>query len=131
MLTDDFLAGYISAQGSFMNIRVRNTRYPAFQIKSSIANYGLLLKISNSLGALNCVYLYTHGKQKYSLLLIRDRNTLLEKLIPLLDPRIEGYNKEKFMLWKDELLNTSSTWNFRTIKNTSNFYRLETENNKK
>jgi LAGLIDADG endonuclease. len=129
MLSDDFIGGFISAQGSFMNIKVRKSHYHVFQIKSSVDNYGLLLRIANSLGALNCVYIYNHGKQQYSLLLIRDRNTLIEKLIPLLDDRIEGQNRTKFLSWKTELFSNSSTWNHRMIKGTASVHY--TENAKK
>jgi LAGLIDADG endonuclease len=123
MLSNDFLVGFISAQGSFMNIKVRDRRYPVFQIKSCANNYGLLLKIANSLEALNCIYTYNHGKQQYSLLLIRDRNTLLNKLIPLLDDAIQGEKQIKYLAWKKELMKNSSTWNFRTIKNTPIIYK--------
>ena len=131
MLSNDFIAGFISAQGSFMNIKVRDNCYPVFQIKSCVNNYGLLLKIANSLGALNCVYKYTHGKQQYSLLLIRDRDTLIEKLIPVLENSILGDKERKFVAWKAELMNNSSTWNFRTIKNTANSYKLQDDELKK
>ena len=118
MLSNDFLAGYISAHGSFMNVKVRDKTYPVFQIKSSIANYPLLLKIANSLGALNCVHKYTHSKQQYSILLIRDRETILKNLIPMLDDAIEGEKKIMFDLWKQDFLKNSSTWNYRQIKGT-------------
>ncbi len=103
-----------------MNIRVRNTHYPVFQIKSSVDNYGLLLKIAKSLNAFNCVHKYKHGKQTYSILIIRDRQTILETLIPLLNDRIEGEKKTKFFVWRDEFLKNCSTWNYREIKNTKN-----------
>jgi hypothetical protein len=130
MLTTEFLAGYISANGSFMNIKVRDKRYPVFQIKCSISNYPLLLKITHSLGATNVVHKYKHNNQQYCLLLIRDRETLLNKIISILDGHLDGQKRDEFENWKKEILNNSSTWNFRVHKNSANSYFIsDTEKN--
>jgi len=116
MLSNDFVAGYICARGTFMNIKVRDKHYPVFQIKTGIDNFDTLLEIAVSIGALSAVHKYDHGTQKYALLLIRDRETLLNKLIPILDNRLIGSKANLYNSWKEKLFNTSSTWNFRTLK---------------
>jgi hypothetical protein len=124
MLTTEFLAGYISANGSFMNVNVRDKQYPVFQIKTSLSNYALLLKIAHSVGATNVVHKYTNGKQHFCILLIRNRETIINRLIPLLDGILEGNKLHEFNEWKEVILKNSSTWNTRVHKNTANSYRI-------
>ena len=69
---------------------------------------------------LNIVHKYTHKKQTYSLLLIRNREAILNTIIPLLDDSIDGFNRLKFQAWKQQTLENSSTWNYRVIKSTGN-----------
>ncbi len=116
MLTNEFIAGYISAHGSFMMVKVRDRMYPVFQIKTSIDNYSLLQEIAVSLGILNVVHKYTISKQKYALMIVRDRESILNRLIPSLNNRLAGKQQQNFERWKTEINKQSSTWNYRTIK---------------
>jgi hypothetical protein len=120
MLTQEFIAGYVSAFGSFLEYNRDHRKYFAFQIKSSLANKTLLDQIASTIGLDNRVYSYTNKTQSYSLLIVRDRQSLLTKVIPFFDTHLFGEKEQTFIAWKEAIIANCSTWNYRNIKSTSN-----------
>jgi len=120
MLPIYFVAGYISACGSFIEYTRGNHQYFAFQIKTPSDNSILLNQIASFFSLNNRVYNYKHGTQSYALLIVRDRNTLERTLIPFFNEYLVGIKKHQFLDWQGRFLNNSSTWNFRNIKSISN-----------
>jgi len=120
MLTQEFIAGYVSAFGSFMEYKRNLNTYFAFQIKTTIANKSLLNQIAVSIGLDNRVYCYNRRDQSYALLIVRDRQSLLEKLIPYLDDHLFGEKEIVFNDWKNRIMANRSTWNYRNIKGSIN-----------
>ena len=118
MLSFDFIGGYVSANGSFIEYKRNNCRYHAFQLKTTVDNTSLLNQILASLEINNRVYTYIGPKQSYSKIIIRDRNSIINKLIPALEGRIFGYKQGLYIQWKQAINNSSSMWNFRNIKTT-------------
>jgi LAGLIDADG endonuclease len=118
MLTQEFIAGFISASGTFLKTKKNYNLSFALQIKSSIGNKSLLDQIASTLGVNNRVYIYNGKSQKYSLLIIRDRQSLMDKIIPFLDNRLFGDKNEVFNEWKKSIIKNCSTRNYRNIKNT-------------
>ena len=119
MLTQEFIAGYVSAFGSFIEYKRNYNTYFAFQIKTTLANKSLLDQIAASIGLDNQVYCYNNF-QSYSLLIVRDRQSLLTKVIPFFDCHLFGDKDTVFNDWKDRILANRSTWNYRNIKGTIN-----------
>ena len=119
MLTQEFIAGYVSAFGSFIEYKRNYNTYFAFQIKTTLANKSLLDQIAASIGLDNQVYCYNNF-QSYSLLIVRDRQSLLTKVIPFFDGHLFGDKDTVFNDWKDRILANRSTWNYRNIKGTIN-----------
>lgn len=120
MLTQEFIAGYVSAVGSFLEYKRNFNTYFAFQIKSTIANKSLLDQIAATIGLNNKVYSYIRSTQSYSLLIVRDRQSLVGKIIPFLEDKLFGEKDEVFKTWKNRIIKNSSTWNYRNIKGTIN-----------
>jgi len=120
MLPQEFIAGYVSAYGSFLEYKRNFNTYFAFQIKTTIANKSLLDQIAATIGIDNRVYCYMHQNQSYSLLIVRDRNTILEKIIPFLDGHLFGEKEIVFNAWKNRITANRSTWNYRNIKSAGN-----------
>ena len=120
MLTEEFIAGYISAIGSFLEYKRGAKIYFGFQIKTTIPNRSLLNQIATSIGVDNRVYCYNNKNQSYALLIVRDRQSLLDKVIPFLDSHLFGEKETIFNNWKDRIMSNRSTWNYRNIKGTIN-----------
>jgi LAGLIDADG endonuclease. len=120
MLTQEFIAGYVSAFGSFLEYKRGNRTYFAFQIKTTIGNKSLLDQIAATIELNNRVYCYTGKLQSYSLLIVRDRQSLLTKVIPFFDKHLFGEKEGVFNAWKDRIMKNSSTWNYRNIKSPIN-----------
>lgn len=120
MLTLEFIAGFVSAQGSFIKYTRNGHTYPAFQIKSSVENSSLLNQIASTLNLHNKVYNYNKAGRSYSLLLVRDRDSLLKKIIPALEGRIIGARADVYNQWKNAIIANSSTWKYRNIKVSGN-----------
>ena len=120
MLSLEFIAGYISAVGSFMTVKQRGRLVPIFQLKTSIENLELLEQIGNTLEIPRRIYVYHHAKQNYALMLIRNRDTLVNKLIPILDGRIEGMKRVRYEQWKSDLSQIRGDWKYRSIQSTAN-----------
>jgi hypothetical protein len=120
MLTQEFICGYISALGSFLEYKRNFNTYFAFQLKTTLSNKSLLDQITATIGLNNKVYCYTGAVQSYSLLIVRDRQSLIEKIIPLLTDHLIGEKELAFNIWKAKILANSSTWNYRNIKGTIN-----------
>jgi hypothetical protein len=119
MFTQDFIAGFVSASGSFLTIKKNYNTSFAFQIKSSISNKSLLDQIAATLTVDNRVYIYSGKSQKYSLLVIRDRQSLLEKIIPFFENKLFGDKEAIFSEWKTAIIKNCSTRNYRNIKTTA------------
>ena len=126
MLTQEFIAGFVSANGSFLEYKRGLNTYFAFQIKSTVGNHLLLYHIAVTLGLDNRVYDYTGPTQSYSLLIVRDRHSIIDKIIPFLEDRLVGEKLVIFNDWKERFMKNSSTWNYRNIKSTGNpqLYRV-------
>jgi hypothetical protein len=120
MLTQEFIAGYVSAFGSFLEYKRNHNPYFAFQIKTTIANKSLLDQIAATVGLINRVYCYDNREQSYSLLIVRDRHSLLDKVIPFLDGHLFGEKEAVYEDWKSRIYANRSTWNYRNIKGTIN-----------
>jgi len=120
MLTQEFIAGYVSALGSFLEYKRGDRSYFAFQIKTTIGNRSLLNQIAATLELNNRVYCYTGPSQSYSLLIVRDRDSLLTKVIPFFDDHLFGEKEAIYTRWKERLIEKCSTWNYRNIKSTIN-----------
>ena len=120
MLTQEFIAGYVSALGSFIEYKRGEQTYFAFQIKTTIGNKSLLDQIAATLELDNRVYCYIGGSQSYALLIVRDRHSLLTKVIPFFDNHLFGEKEAIFNKWKGRINEIRSTWNYRNIKSTIN-----------
>jgi len=120
MLTQEFIAGYASASGSFLEYKRGFNTYFAFQIKTTISNKSLLDQIAVTLELNNRVYCYTGRSQNYALLIVRDRHSLLTKVIPFFDNHIFGEKESVFNAWKKRINEKRSTWNYRNIKSNIN-----------
>jgi hypothetical protein len=120
MLPQEFIAGYVSALGSFLEYKRGNRTYFAFQIKTTIGNKSFLDQIAATLELNNRVYSYIGKSQSYSLLIVRDRNSLLTKVIPFLNDHLLGEKETIFNAWKERINEKRSTWNYRNIKGTIN-----------
>jgi hypothetical protein len=120
MLTEEFVCGYVTALGSFIEYHQKNKTYFAFQIKTSLENELLLNQIVSTLSIHNRVYKYRRAKQSYCELIIRDRHSLQNTIIPYFSNKLEGFKKLQFEDWKNRFLKNSSVWNYRNIKSTSN-----------
>jgi hypothetical protein len=130
MLTQEFISGFVSALGSFLEYRRGSHTYYAFQIKSSPSNHSLLDQIATSLNLNNRVYIYNKSSPGYSLLIVRDRHSILTKIIPVLDNHLVGEKALVYEQWKNQILENCSTWNYRNIKSTGNpqLYRIDNKN---
>jgi hypothetical protein len=130
MLTHEFIAGYVSAVGSFLEYKRNFHTYFAFQIKTTIANKSLLDQIATTIELDNRVYCYDNRDQSYALLIVRDRQSLLDKVIPFLDGHLFGDKATYFNNWKNRIIANSSMWNYRNIKGTGNpqFYKIVDKN---
>lgn len=120
MLTQEFIAGFVSANGSFLEFRKNFNISFAFQIKTTLSNASLLNQIAATLELDNRVYLYDYQKQAYALLVVRDRESLLAKIIPFFDNHLVGQKEQIFNEWRSKIVAYSSTWNYRNIKSTIN-----------
>jgi hypothetical protein len=120
MLTQEFIAGYVSAFGSFLEYKRGDHTYFAFQIKTTVGNKSLLDQIAATLELNNRVYCYNNGSQSYSLLIVRDRHSLLTKIIPYFDNHLFGEKEAIYNAWKERINEKRSTWNYRNIKSTIN-----------
>lgn len=120
MLTQEYISGYVSALGSFLEYKRNQNLYFAFQIKTTISNKSLLDQIAATMGLDNKVYLYASPTQSYALLIVRDRQSLINKIIPYLENHLFGDKEQIFNEWKNRIIKNSSTWNFRNVKSTIN-----------
>ncbi len=125
MLTLEFIAGFVNAQGSFIEYTRNGHIYHAFQIKSSVDNSSLLNQIASTLDLHNRVYAYNKGDRGYSLLIVRDRESILNKIIPALKNRLVGPRSDAFENWCSSIKQNSSTWNYRNIKTTGSPERYQ------
>jgi len=116
MITQEFISGYISAVGSFLQYTQNHKTSFAFQIKAIPSNISLLEQIALSMEIANRVYTY-HGKtQNYALLVVRDRHSLLKNVIPFLENKLYGEKELRFNEWKKSIIENCSTWKFQNIK---------------
>ncbi len=96
----DFIAGFLTAVGSFMWVKQKSSEVPVFQLKTRLDDSGLIELIKSKLGIKETLHIYNHQNRQYSLLLIRSRKTIETILIPILDGRLFGPKKIQFDLWK-------------------------------
>lgn len=96
----DFIAGFLTATGSFNWVKQKNSEVPVFQLKTKIDDLELLELIKAKLEVKEKVHTYTHQNRQYALLLIRSRKTIETVLIPILDGRLFGQKKIQFDLWQ-------------------------------
>ncbi len=115
MLSPFFVAGYISATGTFIEYKRNNNIYFAFQIKTLPQNVSLLNQIAAYFEVINRVYNFSQTKQRYAQLIIRNRQVILKTLMPFFDEYLDGYKKTQYLQWKKRFLENCSTWNFRNI----------------
>jgi len=116
MLSLEFVCGFVSGSGLFSERVMRNKKQFVFQIKTTIDNHELLEQIALTLNLKNHVYDYISDKQKYSLLVVRDRHSLINIIIPTFNNQLIGSKVFLFNTWRDNLLQNCSTWNYRNIK---------------
>ncbi len=96
----DFIAGLLSATGSFLWVKQKNSEIPVFQLKMAKNEEILLNLVKEKLGLREVTHSYTHKNHSYGLLLIRSRRTIENMLIPLIDGRLFGQKAIEFELWK-------------------------------
>ncbi len=96
----DFIAGVLTATGSFLWVKQKNSEVPVFQLKLQTADHALLELIKTKLGIKEQIHQYTHQNRQYSLLLIRSRRTIETILLPIFDGRLFGQKQIQFDLWK-------------------------------
>lgn len=120
MLSEAFIGGFVSACGTFIEYKRSGHTYAAFQLKTPIDNANVLERIAGFLELRNRVYKYSHKSQSYALLIIRNREVIEHRLIPMFDAYLEGVKKQQYIEWKYNFYKNSSTWNFRNIKTESN-----------
>jgi len=120
MLSLEYICGFVSGCGSFTQTTLNGKTQYIFQIKTSIDNHDLLEQIVVSLNLANRVYRYESHNQKYSQLLVRDRHSILNIIIPAFNNQLFGSKGIQFNTWRDNILLNCSTWNYRNIKSRSN-----------
>lgn len=98
----DFIAGIFSVIGSFLWVKQKNSEVPVFQFKIQSGDHKLLELIKAKLGIKESIHQYIHQGRAYSLLLIRNRRTIENVLIPLVDGRLFGQKALQFELWKNK-----------------------------
>ncbi len=96
----DFIAGLLTATGSFLWVKQKNSEVPVFQLKMQSGDHELLELIKAKLEIKEVIHNYTHQNREYSLLLIRSRRTIETVLIPIFDGRLFGQKRIQFDLWK-------------------------------
>jgi len=115
MLSNEFMGGFISACGTFLEYNRYGRKYFAFQIKSPLENAGLLNQIAASLQLYNHVYTFSRAKPPYSLLLIRSRHSIISNIMPFLDQYLDGAKRAVYEDWKIRFWENCSTWNYRNV----------------
>jgi hypothetical protein len=98
----DFIAGLISAEGSFLWSNQKGNEIPVFQLKIQGKEKILLDLIKMQLGLKEKVYEYRHQNRHYALLLVRKKSTIENILIPFFDERLLGTKKSQFEVWKNK-----------------------------
>lgn len=98
----DYLAGLISANGSFFtHSRCQRTDF-IFQFKLPAADRAVLEAARERLGLPESVRSYSTGPHQYSVLVVRSRRSISNILIPLLDGRLFGTKRAQFDQWRDQ-----------------------------
>jgi len=97
-INHDFVAGYVSAIGSFMIVNTPNGSKPVFQLKTAIENLDLLKSVAEHLKIKNKIYTYKYKKQKFILLIVRDQKTL-RSISNDLKNKLAGKKSESFLSW--------------------------------
>jgi hypothetical protein len=133
MLSDQFIAGYISACGSFLEYQRSGKSYFAFQIKSTKDNVLLLQSIASTLSLNNRIYVYDKPAQSYSLLVVRNTQNIEKILFPFFDTYLNGVKRQQYLDWKEKFIKYCSTRNYRNITATANpnsYYLVDKKPNK-
>ena len=99
-LSLDYIAGLIEGEGCFTwTFQNHTTWVPIFSIKMNYRDKELLKNIAFSLGLDNKIYEYTHQNRHYALLIVRDKKSLLFKVIPAIRGSLHGYKKIQMENW--------------------------------
>lgn len=120
MLSESFIGGFVSSCGTFIEYKRSGHTYSGFQIKTPIDNASILEMMVSFLELKNHVYKYSRTSQSYALLIIRNREVIQHKLIPIFDAYLEGVKKQQYIEWKYNFYKNSSTWNYRNVTSESN-----------
>lgn len=98
----DFIAGLLTGIGSFLWVKQKNSEVPVFQLKMQSGDHELLKLVKDRLEIRESIHQYIHQGRAYSLLLIRSRRTIENKLIPIFDGRLFGQKQIQFDVWKNK-----------------------------
>ena len=99
-LSEDFIAGLVAGEGSFMWIQQNGTEIPVFQLKMHANERPLFEMIKSKIGLKEKIHEYNHQGRNYVLLLVRKRLVIEQIIIPFFDNRLFGLKKEQFVVWK-------------------------------
>ena len=99
-LSEDFIAGLVAGEGSFMWIKQNGTEIPVFQLKMHANERPLFEMIKSKIGLKEKIQEYNHQGRNYVLLLVRKRLVIEQIIIPFFDNRLFGLKKEQFVVWK-------------------------------
>ncbi len=99
----DYIAGLIDGEGCFSwTFQNHKDWVPIFSIKMHIRDKELLQNIAFSLRLDNTIHEYTHQNRHYAQLIVRDRESLLFKIVPAVYRRLHGYKKIQLEHWLKE-----------------------------
>lgn len=104
-LTLDFIAGLIAGEGAFMWIKQNGTELAVFQLKMHADERPLFEMIKSRLSLTEKIHEYTHQNRHYVLLLVRKRQSIINKIIPAFDGRLHGLKKLQYTKWREKFAN--------------------------
>jgi len=99
-LTKDYICGLIDGEGCFYSDRKpTGEETPAFVLKMHVRDKELIEGIRDYLGIDNKVYEYKHQGRHFAMFIIRDVQTLKNKIVPLFKGKLLGFKGTQFDWW--------------------------------
>lgn len=99
-ITDDYIRGLIEGEGCFgVDRDIKGQERPAFLLKMHFRDMELIEGVRDYLGIKNRVYEYTHQDRHTATLIIREIDTLKNKIIPLCKDKLLGYKGSQLNHW--------------------------------
>ena len=115
-LSYEYIRGLIDGEGCFTfcsapNLRSGKVMIPAFVLRMSVRDKGLIEAVRDTLRLRNKVHTYSYlrdktgpiKRQPQSVLIVRDFGSLRDKIIPLFYKKLHGYKAKQFSLWIEKM----------------------------